>query len=126
MKTWKIKQTAEFQEWFETSAKRLQDVIVENVAVLKEIGPSPGRPRADSIKGSSIKNLKELRLECRGRVIRIFYVFDPERNGVLLIGGDKSGSGDKHFYRQMIHRSEQVYSNYLEESLRNNDRGKEG
>ena len=115
MSTWNIKQTSEFQDWFDGSSKKLQDAIVENVEVLRQLGPSLGRPKADTLKGSSIKNLKELRFSVGEKVIRVFYVFDPDRNGVLLIGGDKAGSGDKQFYDQMIHKSEKIYASYLEE-----------
>ena len=71
------------------------------------------RPYADTLKGSEISNLKELRFNSGERVIRIFYVFDPDRNGVLLIGGNKSSSGDKKFYKKMIELSERIYSRYL-------------
>lgn len=115
MRTWNIKQTEEFQDWFDKAGKKLQDAIVENVEVLKQLGPNLGRPKADTLKGSQITNLKELRFSVGAKVIRVFYVFDPDRNGVLLVGGDKAGSGDKQFYDQMIDKSEKIYTKYLEE-----------
>lgn len=114
MSTWNIKQTEEFQDWFDTADKKLKEAIVENVEVLKQMGPQLGRPYADTIKGSSITNLKELRFDSGEKVIRIFYVFDPDRNGVLLIGGNKSSSGGKTFYKTMTDQSEKIYANYLE------------
>lgn len=115
MSTWNIKQTAEFQEWFDDADKKLKEAIVENVEVLKQMGPQLGRPYADTIKGSSITNLKELRFDSGEKVIRVFFVFDPDRNGVLLIGGNKSSSGGKTFYKDMIAQSEKIYAKYLEE-----------
>ena len=112
---WNIRQTEEFEDWFIKGDERLQDDIVVHVEILKEIGPLLGRPYADTINGSSIKNLKELRFRSGSKVIRIFFVFDSERNGVLLIGGDKSGSGDKIFYDQMIAKSEKIYLRYLQQ-----------
>jgi Phage derived protein Gp49-like (DUF891) len=41
-----------------------------------------------------LSNLKELRPGSAGRSeIRILYIFDPKRNAVLLVAGDKAGNG---------------------------------
>ncbi|MFP5490008.1 MAG: type II toxin-antitoxin system RelE/ParE family toxin [Bacteriovoracia bacterium] len=113
MRVWNIVQTPEFQDWFDGSDKRLQEDILEHVELLRELGPELRRPYADTLRASVISNLKELRFNSRERVIRIFYVFDPNRNGVLLIGGNKSSSGDKKFYKTMIEQSEKIYLRYL-------------
>lgn len=115
MSTWNIKQTAEFQEWFDDADEKLKKEIVSHVELLKQMGPQLGRPYADTLKGSTITNLKELRFDSGEKVIRVFYVFDPDRNGVLLIGGNKSSSGGKTFYEDMIDQSEKIYTRYLEE-----------
>ncbi len=112
---WTIKQTEEFQDWYEKADKKLQDDTLEHVEILRQFGPQLNRPYVDTLKGSSITNLKELRFNSGDKVIRIFFVFDPERNGVLVIGGDKAGSGDKSFYDKMIAKSEKIYAKYLEE-----------
>lgn len=114
MRKWVILQTSEFQEWFDNSDRRLQEDIIEHVQLLREFGPDLRRPYADTLKSSALPNLKELRFASRERVIRVFYVFDPDRNGVLLIGGNKSSSGDKNFYKKMISISEKIYRRYLE------------
>lgn len=113
MKLWVIVQTTEFQVWFYESDKKLREDITEHLELLRMLGPELKRPYADTLKGSEISNLKELRFNSGERVIRIFYVFDPDRNGVLLIGGNKSSSGDKKFYKKMIELSERIYSRYL-------------
>jgi hypothetical protein len=113
MRMWNIVQTPEFQGWFYESDKKLREDITEHLALLRLFGPELKRPYADTLKGSEISNLKELRFNSGERVIRIFYVFDPDRNGVLLIGGNKSSSGDKKFYKKMIELSERIYSRYL-------------
>lgn len=113
MRSWIIKQTVEFQVWFDEADEKLKQDIVEHVELLRQMGPLLGRPYADTLKGSSIKNLKELRFDSREKVIRIFYVFDPDRNGVLLIGGNKSSSQGKAFYKDFIAKSEKFYTNYL-------------
>jgi len=60
-------------------------------------------------------NLKELRPGSAGRSeIRILYIFDPRRNAVLLVAGDKAGKWDA-WYRQAIPLAEQRYEDYLKE-----------
>ena len=46
-----------------------------------------------------------LRFDAADGVWRVAFAFDPKRNAVLLIAGDKSGGGEKRFYRQLISKS---------------------
>ena len=59
--------------------------------------PNLPRPHADTLKGSKLKNLKELRTHTESHVFRIAFFFNEERNAVLLIGGDKKGKDEKRF-----------------------------
>jgi hypothetical protein len=43
----------------------------------------------------------------------VFYTFDPVRQAVLLIGGDKTG--DTRFYERMVPLSERIWAQYLKE-----------
>jgi hypothetical protein len=45
--------------------------------------------------------------------LRIFYAFDPTRQAVLLIGGDKTG--DDRFYEYMTPLAEAIWEEYLRE-----------
>lgn len=83
---------------------------------MQSLGPSLGRPQVDTIKGSKIKNLKELRIQNKNRVFRIFFAFDPERDIILLIGGDKKG--DNRFYETMLRKSERLYELHLSQLRR--------
>jgi len=47
-------------------------------------------------------------------VIRILYIFDPRRNAVLLVAGDKAGKWEA-WYRQAIPLAEQRYEDYLKQ-----------
>lgn len=60
--------------------------------------------------------MRELRIQSKGKPIRIFYAFDPKRDAILLIGGDKTG--DKRFYKRMIPIADRLYDTYLEEIKR--------
>ncbi|MFV2195737.1 type II toxin-antitoxin system RelE/ParE family toxin [Nocardiopsis sp. LOL_012] len=77
-------------------------------------GPDLRRPLVDEIKDSRIHNLKELRPGSSGRSeIRILFAFDPERQTVFLVAGDKSGQWNK-WYRKNIPTAEQRYLEYLQ------------
>ncbi|MFD4481523.1 hypothetical protein ACFWPU_36180 [Streptomyces sp. NPDC058471] len=41
-------------------------------------------------------------------------MFDPERNAVVLVGGDKAGNWTK-WYHDAIKEAEATYATYLEE-----------
>jgi hypothetical protein len=70
--------------------------------MLIEGGPELGRPLVDRIHHSRLSNLKELQPGSAGRSeIRILYVFDPKRNAVLLVAGDKAGQWES-WYRSAI------------------------
>ena len=67
---WKILQTNQFGEWFTSSDKVDEDARVSIYAVmgvLKSMGPNLGRPYVDSLKGSRHENMKELRVQSKGR-----------------------------------------------------------
>ncbi len=108
---YELKRTEEFTLWFKDLDLDTKKDILISIEILKEFGPKLGRPHVDTIAGSKIKNLKELRINSKNRPFRIFFVFDPERNAVLLIGGNKATS--KKFYPNMIKKSEDLYSDYL-------------
>ena len=51
------------------------------------------------IKGSRYKNMKELRVQYFGHLIRAFYAFDLIRRAIVLCADDKSN--DKRFYDKL-------------------------
>ena len=82
-----------------------------------------GRPHADTLKGSKkLPNLKELRTHTEENVFRIAYIFDPERKGVLLTGGDKKGKKEKKFYKDLIKEAELIYAAYIEKGNNRKDK----
>ena len=62
------------------------------------------------MKGSIRHNLKELRP--LGTSIRILFVFDPQRQAVLLVAGDKAGLW-KQWYVDNVPLAEQRYERWL-------------
>jgi len=85
------------------------------VELLEEYGPLLPRPHADTLKGSKLSNLKELRANTENHVFRVAFLFDEERKAVLLIGGDKKGKDEKRFYKSLIKQAEDIYRQYLDE-----------
>lgn len=52
----------EFEVWWQGLDRDLRKAIAAYVGLLQEYGPHLGRPYADTLKGSRIGNLKELRV----------------------------------------------------------------
>ena len=77
------------------------------IEFLEEGGPGLGRPWADSLEGTKLKELIP-----RGGHIRILFRFDPRQAGILLIGGNKEDLWDE-WYRKMIPIGEILYEEYL-------------
>ena len=76
-------------------------------------GLSLGRPHVDTLKGSDFANMKELRFAADQGVWRVAFAFDPDRQAILLVAGDKSGGGEKRFYRGLIARADTRYRRHL-------------
>ena len=82
------------------------------LSILAEQGPSLGRPRVDTLEGSAFKNMKELRIQYGGEPWRILFAFDPTRQAILLVGGNKTGN--KRWYRENILIADARYQRHLE------------
>jgi len=108
---YEILRTEEFIEWFRDLDIQAATDIAVVLKVLAEFGHLLGRPYVDTLKGSKLKNLKELRVRSLARPFRILFVFDPKRRAVLLIGGNKAEKKD--FYEKMIRKAEKIYDEYL-------------
>jgi hypothetical protein len=90
--------------------------ISQAIDILADEGPGLGRPLVDTVNGSTLSNLKELRPGSAGNTeVRLLFVFDPARRAVFLVGGDKAGSW-KNWYAKAIPAAEQAYETYLKET----------
>ncbi|GAA2674431.1 type II toxin-antitoxin system RelE/ParE family toxin [Actinoplanes palleronii] len=115
---YRLELVAEVRDWLHQLRRtdRASAILVgQAIAALLDEGPSLGRPLVDRVKGSDLHNLKELRPGSTGTTeIRILFIFDPTRNAVLLVAGDKAGQWTA-WYRQSIPLAEARYSTYLKE-----------
>lgn len=72
----------------------------------------------DTLKGSAFASMKELRFDADGGVWRVAFAFDPKRKAILLVGGDKSGTGERRFYRALIAMADARFEEHLIEMKR--------
>jgi len=118
MGAWEIVTSESYDAWFQEQTEDDKALIRSRAYLLSEYGPHLGRPYADTLKGSKkLINLKELRAQTDAHVFRVAYIFDPERKGLLIIGGDKKGKNERKFYKDLIREAEQIYAAYLEKKL---------
>lgn len=110
---WTVSFADEFEPEFDALDEEIQDAILARVLLLEREGPSLGRPHADTLTGSRHANMKELRCTAAGGVWRIAFAFDPYRQAILLVGGDKSGGSEKRFYKQLIARADGRFDRHL-------------
>ncbi|AWC22397.1 Phage-related protein [Aminobacter sp. MSH1] len=101
----------------------VREALLAVAKLLSDYGPQLGRPHADTLKGSSHANMKELRFEAADGEWRAAFAFDPERRAILLVAGDKSGGSQKRFYRKLIAKADFRFSEHLE-SLKAVKKGK--
>lgn len=105
--------TDEFDAWYLGLPEAEQDRVYHSVGLLEAYGVTLPFPHSSSVEGATFA-LRELRTQVGGDPIRTFYAFDPARQAVLLIGGDKTG--DDRFYRRMIPVAQRIWNDYLEET----------
>jgi len=110
---WQVATTDVFDAWFVELGEDGQAEIIAKVELLKVLGPKLSRPHADTLNGSKHANMKELRADRADKVLRIAFAFDPKRNGILLVAGDKSGVSQKRFYKQLIAKADKLFDAHL-------------
>ena len=109
---WEIEVTDEFEAWWNSLAVDEKESVTVTVDLLAELGPALGRPHVDTLKGSKIPNLKELRIQHEGKPYRVLFAFDPRRVALLLLGGNKTG--DKRWYEKTIPLAEKLYKDHVQ------------
>lgn len=76
---WQIEATPEFARWFGALQQGVKLEVAAKLALLRDVGPTLGRPHADTVKGSRYPNLKELRV--KRRQIRVDRSFGSDDHG---------------------------------------------
>jgi hypothetical protein len=112
--TWTVEFAEDFEPEFDALAPSVQDELLAQAQVIQHFGPAAGRPRVDTLKGSTYPNMKELRLDADGGVWRVAFAFDPRRRAVLLVAGDKSDGGERRFYARLITKADRRFRAHLQ------------
>lgn len=100
-------------DWLRALNDDSREQVVAAVELLEEHGPQLGRPLVDTVSGSRHRKMKELRPGSSGRSeLRILFAFDPARQAILLVAGDKSGNW-KSWYRKNIPLADDLFDDHL-------------
>jgi hypothetical protein len=111
--TWTVLFHDAFDVEFAELAESLQDELLAHARLLAEFGPNLDRPTVDTLKGSRHANMKELRFSWQDGVWRVAFAFDPRRQAILLIGGDKGGADQRRFYKHLIRVADERFDEHL-------------
>jgi hypothetical protein len=110
---WVVELAGEFEAEFRELHEDVQIEIFALARLLQRFGPQLGRPRVDTLKGSRHANMKELRFTAADGEWRVAFAFDTKRKAILLVAGDKSGAGEKRFYRELIRKADRRFASHL-------------
>jgi hypothetical protein len=110
---WEVEVTDEFVAWWSTLSDAQREAVTDRVDLLAERGPDLGRPVVDRIHSSRHQSMKELRA-AKGGALRVLFSFDPRRQAILLLGGDKSGEWND-WYEWAVPLADDLYDEYLRE-----------
>ncbi len=110
LKEWEVEFTDEFGTWWNRLNEAEQVDVRAQVNLLRRFGPALGRPHVDSVASSKHANMKELRVQHRGRPYRVLFALDPRRIAILLVGGDKTGKG--RWYKEFVPMADRLYEQH--------------
>ena len=111
--SWTVRFGDEFDAEFAELSEPVQDELLAQAGVLVQFGPQASRPRVDAPNGSKHADMKELRFDADGGVWRVAFAFDPDREAILLVAGDKSGGSQQRFYRSLIKKADSRFDAHL-------------
>jgi hypothetical protein len=112
--TWGTEFHARFMEEVAGLPRAVRVALLASIKPLQEYGPALGRPDVDTLNDSNYPNMKELRFRADGGVWRVAFAFDPVRNAIFLVAGDKSGVSQSKFYQRLIEKADKRYKEHLD------------
>jgi hypothetical protein len=100
-------------QWLVSLDEDSREQVVAAIELLEDRGPHLGRPIVDTVTASQHANMKELRPGSSGRSeLRILFAFDPVRQAIMLVAGDKAGNW-KQWYKQNIPAADDLFDGHL-------------
>ena len=112
MGPWEVEFTDEFGTWWDGLSLEEQESVDFSVGLLEQLGPTLGHPHSSAIVGSKHGHMRELRIQHQGKPYRVLYAFDPRRAAILLIGGDKTGIGNR-WYTEFVPIADRLYDAHV-------------
>ncbi len=113
---WLIKVTGDVRAWLRDLRRSDPETyrsVNAAIDILADAGPGLGRPLVDTLRGSDVPHLKELRPRSgRTVAIRILFVFDPWSQAILLVAGNKAGQWSE-WYEAAVPAAEAAYADWL-------------
>lgn len=109
---WKVEYTELFEAWWQSITEPQKISVDGYVGLLEEKGPALGFPHSSGVIGSKHSRMRELRVQHKGKPLRVLYAFDPRRVALLLLGGDKTG--DKRWYLKNVPTADRLYAEHLD------------
>ena len=111
---WTVKFHDEFDPEFDELAQDVKDELLAEAEFVEMFGPETIRPHVDKLHGSEYTNMKELRFEAADGEWRVAFAFDPKREAILLVAGDKTGGSSKKFYKALTDKADARYTRHIE------------
>ena len=100
---------APFNPWYLGLDAKDQESVTFYIDLLREQGVRLPYPYSSAVTTSRWA-MRELRVQSGGRPLRVLYVFDHDRQAVLILGGDKTG--DDRFYTENVPKADRLYAEY--------------
>jgi hypothetical protein len=119
---WEVDLHDDFVLEFDELPIEVQDNLLAHIELLKQFGPHLARPQAHTLRDSRYANMKELRFDAADGVWRVAFAFDAARKAIILVAGDKSGGGERRFYRQLIDKADERFGAHLAKSKKKGDK----
>lgn len=110
--TWEVEFTDEFEAWWQGLSGDEQESVAASVELLERLGADLRFPHSSGISSSQYGHMRELRVQHKGRPLRVLYAFDPRRTAILLIGGDKTGND--RWYEEFVPVADRLYDAHLD------------
>ena len=99
-----------YRDWFDSLTDQEASAVQKVVHKLELEGLNLRAPHCSAIKGAR-HALRELRPKQGRSPLRVLYAYDPERQAILILGGDKSG--DERWYERAAPKADDLFDAYL-------------
>jgi len=107
-----VEYTDEFGEWWNGLSEEEQVSVAASVQLLETNGANLKFPHSSGINSSKHSHMRELRIQHEGQPYRVLYAFDPKRNAILLIGGNKTGND--RWYKEFVPVADALYTVHIQ------------